>query len=197
MQKSMTFSGNLAAKVKRAPGPGLQWRLRNLPNIWRGLWRLWIALLFRLPFFYGELRAVVLRADGSRVNFGRVSTRLVTTAFVNSLATYMFDGSGVNPNAFDYHDCGTGTGAEAISNTGLGTPFGGARVNGTPTNPSAGLYRSVATIAFTSSLAITEHGVFSASTNGTLLDRSVFSAINVVNGDSIQFTYTLTINAGG
>lgn len=28
-------------------------------------------------------------------------------------------------------------------------------------------------------------------------DHKVFSAINVVNGDSIQFTYTLTITAGG
>lgn len=28
-------------------------------------------------------------------------------------------------------------------------------------------------------------------------DHKVFSAINVVNGDSIQFTYTLTINSGG
>ncbi|HYF28584.1 MAG TPA: hypothetical protein VD931_22785 [Baekduia sp.] len=30
-----------------------------------------------------------------------------------------------------------------------------------------------------------------------LWDRKVFSAINVVNGDSIQFTYTLTISSGG
>jgi len=28
-------------------------------------------------------------------------------------------------------------------------------------------------------------------------DHKVFSAINVVNGDSIQYTYTLTINSGG
>jgi hypothetical protein len=28
-------------------------------------------------------------------------------------------------------------------------------------------------------------------------DHKVFSAINVLNGDSIQFTYTLTINSGG
>jgi hypothetical protein len=28
-------------------------------------------------------------------------------------------------------------------------------------------------------------------------DHKVFSAINVVNGDSIQFTYTLTISSGG
>lgn len=30
-----------------------------------------------------------------------------------------------------------------------------------------------------------------------MFDHKVFSAINVVNGDSIQFTYTLTINSGG
>lgn len=30
-----------------------------------------------------------------------------------------------------------------------------------------------------------------------LWDHKVFSAINVVNGDSIQFTYTLTVNSGG
>lgn len=30
-----------------------------------------------------------------------------------------------------------------------------------------------------------------------MLDHKVFSAINVVNGDSIQFTYTLTIQSGG
>ena len=31
----------------------------------------------------------------------------------------------------------------------------------------------------------------------TLFDRKVFSAINVINGDSIQFSYSLTINSGG
>jgi len=29
------------------------------------------------------------------------------------------------------------------------------------------------------------------------LDRRVFAAINVANGDSIQFTYNLTIASGG
>jgi hypothetical protein len=55
----------------------------------------------------------------------------------------------------------------------------------------------VATFNFTSTLAITEWGLFSASTSGTLWDRRTFSAINVANGDSIQFTYTLTVPAGG
>jgi len=43
---------------------------------------------------------------------------------------------------------------------------------------------------------VTEHGLFNASSAGTLMDRTVFSAINVVNGDSIQFTYELTATAG-
>jgi hypothetical protein len=40
-------------------------------------------------------------------------------------------------------------------------------------------------------------GTVLAASAGTLWDRRVFSAINVVSGDSIQFTYTLTVNNGG
>jgi hypothetical protein len=47
--------------------------------------------------------------------------------------------------------------------------------------------------------AITEHGLFSQTRagGGTLMDRSKFAAINVVATDSIQFTYELTLTAGG
>jgi hypothetical protein len=56
----------------------------------------------------------------------------------------------------------------------------------------------VGAISYTSSLAITEWGLFNQSAQGgTMWDHRVFSAINVNSGDSIQFTYTLTINAGG
>jgi hypothetical protein len=54
----------------------------------------------------------------------------------------------------------------------------------------------VATITYTTSQNITEHGIFSASTSGVLLDRSVFTAIPVVNGSQIEFTYTLTVSTG-
>jgi hypothetical protein len=46
-------------------------------------------------------------------------------------------------------------------------------------------------------LAITEHGIFSASSAGVMLDRSVFSAINLTRGsDSLQTTYDLTVPSG-
>ncbi len=137
--------------------------------------------------WWQRLRAWAARSEG-----------LVTTAGVTYMATDFTAGlASPRISAFNYHDCGTGTTAAAISDTALGSAAGTSRVAGTQSNPSAGQYRTVATISFTSALAITEWGLFSASTSGTLWDRRVFSAINVASGDSIQFTYTLTVNAGG
>ena len=129
---------------------------------------------------------------------GGLSLGLVTTTGVNYMASDFASG-GVTPtiSGFKFHDCGTGSTAAAIGDTALQTAAGTSRVSGTASNPSANQYRSVATISFTSSLAITEWGLFSASSTGTMWDHRVFSAINVGNGDSIQFTYTLTVNAGG
>jgi len=166
-----------------------------------------------------ELSAVVIRADGTREDLGVISTRefetwwkrlfeclglrrvrgLVTTAGVTYMASDFASG-GATPtiSGFKYHDCGTNTSpAEGITNTALGTPWGGARVIGTPTNPSAQVYRSVATITFNNTFGIVEWGMFSAAAVGTLWDRRVFAAINVVNLDAIQFTYNLTVNSGG
>lgn len=47
-------------------------------------------------------------------------------------------------------------------------------------------------------LAITEHGLFSAASAGTLWDRTVFAAVNLVAGsDSLQVTHTTTFPSGG
>lgn len=127
---------------------------------------------------------------------GLVGRRVVTTAGVNFLAAAFTNTNEVE--TINWHEYGTGTTAEAVGQTALVTPSGVARVSGTQSTPgSSNIYRSVATTSFTSSLAITEHGIFTAVTVGTLFDRTVFSAINVVNGDSIQGTYELTLPSGG
>lgn len=197
MESNLSMGGQMTAKLIRPQRASLGWKLSNLPNIWRGLWRWELARLAKIPTMYATLHAQVTHADGSITDYGLIGTRVVTTAFVTALATYMYDGSGPVPTAFDYHASGTGTTAEANGDTAMETDSGVSRVSGTASNPSAGVYRSVGTMSYTSTLAITEHGLFSAATSGTLLDRTVFSAINVVNGDSIQFTYSLTISAGG
>ena len=73
------------------------------------------------------------------------------------------------------------------------TDLPGTRVTGTQAG-SANTYVSVATITAGGTLAITEHCIspdLISSSYG--LDRSLFPAINVNSGDSIQFTYTLTL----
>lgn len=47
----------------------------------------------------------------------------------------------------------------------------------------------VGTISELATLAITESGIFNATTNGVMLARQTFTAVNVVSGDSLQFTW--------
>jgi len=189
-------AGNLRTRlindVKRC---GLRWKLRNLPNLLRA-WRVPLALLLRIPTYYGSLRIRVFGADGVVVDYGLVSCRVVTTAFVN----FVVDQLQTETSAFGdfkYHDSGVGTTAAAVGDTDIETTDGESRAIGSQTEgATANIYKSVGTIAYTTTKAITEHGLFNASSGVTLLDRTVFSAINVVNGDSIEFTYELTLTAG-
>lgn len=144
------------------------------------------------------LRASHYDGDGNLVkDYGIVSTKVVTTAFANFLVD-QFQTESAEIGDINFHDSGTGVVAEAIGDTGLGTKVETGRATGTQgEGASANIYQSVGTITYTATRAITEHGIFTNSVGGTLVDRSVFAAINVVATDSIQFTYELTIPAGG
>jgi hypothetical protein len=143
----------------------------------------------------GNLAIVHYTWDGGVVDKGIVSRAKVTTEFVN----FMVDQLQTETSAwgdFKYHLSGTGTTAENKTDTQVETPIGTSRESGTQTEDDADDYQSVATIAYSDTYAVTEHGIFneqyaSAQTDGILMDRSVFSSVNVVNGDSIAYTYTL------
>ncbi len=145
---------------------------------------------------FGTRLGLAVVRDGEVVEERDLGSGLVTTAGVNYGAADMAGGAS-DISALNWHGSGTGAVAAAIGDTALGTAAGPARVSGTQSNPTANVYRSVATLAYTTTLAITEWGLFSAVTTGTMWDRRVFAAINVVSGDSIQFTYDLTWTAGG
>lgn len=148
---------------------------------------------------HGELEAVYMPGNWRRPvrRLGVISARVVTDAGAALLVDDFDNGGGARVANVNQHDAGTGNTAEAAGDTALVTPWGGARVAGTRSQPAANQFRSVATITFTGTFAIVEHGIFSAASGATLWDRSVFAAINVVNTDAIQFTYTLTVNSGG
>ena len=189
-------SGDLTYKIIRAAKPGLLYRLRNLPNMWRGLWRKKVAELAGIPTMYAELEAVVIHADGRRTNYGVIATRMVTDAFVADIVDTL-QAVGTTFDDYKFHASGTGTNAEAAANTALQTDSGVARATGTQVEASANAYRSVGTQTYAGTLAITEHGLFNASSAGILMDRSVFAALNVVATDQIQWTYTITFSSGG
>lgn len=152
---------------------------------------------FGLTTARGTLHAKLIRG-GREINLGLLSARVITNAGVAFLVDD-WDNDATNITNMNFHDSGTGTNAEAAGDTTLQTQAGPTtRATGTKSQPAANQLRSIGTISYTSTLAITEHGLFDqAAQGGTLWDRSVFSAINVVNGDSIQFTYTCTVSAGG
>lgn len=180
------------------------WRAKNTPNLWRGARRVMAARALNLPTFYG---AVWLRKidgqTGEITDFGLASLRVVTTAGVGYIVDAFQNLTEVEN--FKYHGIGTGTNAEASSDTALQTELttqynpDSTRATGTVgEGASANIYRTVGTITVDASAAITEHGVLSqaATGGGVLLDRSVFSAVNLAASDSLQVPYELTVPAG-
>jgi len=153
-----------------------------------------------------RLHISVLRGDGRIEHLGLVSTRVITDAGVTFLRDD-FNNNAQDITTMNFHGAGTGTTAEATTDTALVTECTTAlnpdstRATGTRSVPAGNQFRTVGTLTFDVDAAVTEHGIFSQSATGggTLWDRSKFSAINVVgaNGDSIQFTYTLTLSSGG
>lgn len=206
----ITMSGRLATRIIRAPRAPLAWRVKNVLR-WKYV-KGWLAYHVAAPLAnrfgvmtaMGRLEAVLIKKDGQRIQYGTLSYRVITDAGVAYLVDD-WDAGASDINLMDFHGCGTGAAAEDVTDTALGTESTTAlnpdntRATGSNSQPAANQFQTVGTLTFDGSAAITEHGIFnqSATGGGTLWDRSVFSAINVSSGDSIQFTYTCTVSAGG
>lgn len=202
MQGTAVMKGTLSAKLIRggvdAP---LAWKIRN--QLRWGYIKGWIAKyiagplanMFGAATIMGELSAILYRADGTYVNYGVLGRRVVTTAYCEFMVDQHVAETSVIGD-YKFHDSGVGTTNEASSDTDIETTDAESRATGTQVEESSVIYRSVGTIAYTTTKAITEHGLFSAATGATLMDRTEFSIINVVNGDSIQYTYGITYAAG-
>jgi len=198
MESNASFEGALQVRLNKGvqiAGPGLVWKARNLSTLCRG-WRVVLTRILGLSGFIGELRVRVRKANGSIIDYGLVSLRVVTTAFVDLMVDNLITETSAWGD-FKYHDSGIGTTGAAVGDTDMETTDGETRATGTQVENAHNIYESVGTISYTSTKAVTEHGLFNHSTSATLLDRHVFSAVNVENGDSIEFTYRLTCNAGG
>lgn len=194
--------GRYATESPDLPDEVNRWRNSNYVRLLRGAKKYLLARKFGIPTFNGQLWVTVFKADGDVLDYGLASLRVVTTAGVGFIVDAFQNLQELE--TLKYHGVGTGTTAEAVGDTALVTESTTAlnpdstRATGSTTEAAANIYRTVGTVTFDATAAITEHGIFSqaAVPGGVLLDRSVFSAINVASGDSIQTTYDFTVTAG-
>ena len=97
---------------------------------------------------------------GKVISEGLVSCRLVTTAFAAYIVDSLQDSTTDPMDDFKFHAVGTGTTAEANTQTALVTKIE-SRVTGTQIEgASTNIYKSVATVTFTGTHAVAEHGLF-------------------------------------
>lgn len=139
----------------------------------------------------GRLSVVLFDADG-KVKQSQDIPNLVVNTGLAFIASRMKD---TTDAAMSHMAVGSGTTAAAAGNTALETQIG-SRVSLTSTTVTANATAYVATFAAgTGTGAITEAGIFNASTAGTMLCRTVFSVVNKGADDTLQITWTITLNA--
>lgn len=116
----------------------------------------------------------------------------VTTVGKTALATWLAAAT-QSATFMPYVALGTGTNAASTGDTTLQTELS-TRVAGTITS-STNVFQSVATFgAGTDTGAVTEAGLMSASSSGTLFARQVFSVINKGASDSLTVTWQVTFS---
>ena len=139
----------------------------------------------------GDVRIDIIGADGA-IKDSREIKNLVVTTGKNYIASRMKDATAT---AMTHMELGTGATAAAVGDTALQTAISGSRVTLTSTTVTTNAVAYVASFpAGTGTGAVTEAGVFNASSAGTMLCRTVFSVVNKGAADAMSITWTITVS---
>ncbi len=139
----------------------------------------------------GHLSVVLRDADGN-IKETREVPNLVVSAGLAFIASRMKDATAT---AMSHMAVGSSNTAAAAGQTALITQIG-SRVALTSTTVTSNQVAYVASFgAGVGTGAITEAGIFNASTAGTMLCRTVFAVVNKDVNDTLQITWTITLNA--
>lgn len=139
---------------------------------------------------HGAMQAVLKKADGT-VEVTQKDNLIVNGGFDAICANI----AGTSVGAFKYIGVGTGNTAAAATQTALVSELPG-RGTGTYAH-TAGTKVFTVSYLFAAGVAtgaITEAGVFNASSAGTMLDRVVFNVINKDVNDTLTITFTFTLS---
>jgi hypothetical protein len=189
--------------LTRLQRQGLEWQRENAEHFERSLDSM--RRFESNPGPMGTLWGAVLRPSGEVLDLGLMSCRVVT----DTGTAYLIDSLQglVEPELLRYHGIGTSTTAESAAQTALVTELttqynpSNTRATGSQGEQSGDskTYETIGTNTVSATVAITEHGLFSQAAvgGGTMLDRSVFSVVNLVSPESFATTYRYTLPSGG
>lgn len=139
---------------------------------------------------------VELRDEHGNLKQSHEEHNLIVTVGKTFLANYLTP-SGHGSNFFDYIALGTGATAPAASDTTLQTEFSGGgytRVVGTVSSSTNTWQNTSIFGPGNGTGAVTEAGLFSAITVGTMFARQVFSVYNKAAGDTLTVTWSVSFS---
>ena len=138
----------------------------------------------------GEVK-LTLTNEGGDVTQEVIVPNTVVTAGKGFIASRM----NTTTTTMSHVELGTGTTGANVANTTLETIISGSRTALTSTTVTANAGGYVVTFpAGTGTGALTEAGIFNASSGGTMLCRTTFSVINKAAADTLGITWTITVN---
>jgi len=142
----------------------------------------------------GRLTIVLKGADGKVKDVREVKNLVVNTG-LGHITTRML---GTSQGVMSHMALGAGTSPAAAGDTALGSQLGSRKAFDSVAQSGSNNESIVYVTTFNpgeSTGAVTEAGIFNASTSGTMLCRTVFSVVNKGAADTLQVTWTVTLSA--
>lgn len=137
----------------------------------------------------GRLNVVVTSPDGEIKEEQEIDNLVVTTG-KNFVASRM---AGTSAAVMSHMAIGTGSTAAAAGDTGLGSEAARVALTSTTVNNNDVVYAATFSPGTPSSAtAVTEAGLFNASSSGTMLCRTVFNVVNKQSADSLTISWTVS-----
>lgn len=136
----------------------------------------------------GDVTVTITGQDG-KVKDQRQIKNLVVTAGKQFIAARMVG----TPTAMSHMAVGAGAVAAAAGDTALGSELGRVALGSNSASGAVVTY-TASFPAGTGTGAVTEAGVFNASSAGTMLCRTVFSVVNKGANDAMSITWAITVS---
>lgn len=135
--------------------------------------------------------ALVLRDKDGNVKDERKIENLIVDTGLNFICDRMKD----DETAMTHMALGSGSTAAAAGDTTLGSQLGSREVLDSSTVTNNQIVYVASFEAGDATGAVTEAGIFNASSGGTMLCRTVFSVVNKAADDTLTVNWTITLTA--